>query len=106
MFSHEGKVLKGPALDNLPYYEIFYGENHLFANAGKEVKPDYRYTTPEIERAISKLRERIKNEKMLPTDNIPPILWNGQGAASDVPVDRGTSNLGLGDLYEPDGKTP
>ena len=96
-FTHEGKVINGPALDPLPFYEMFYKDKFLYAESGKHVKSDYRFTTPEIERAINKLRERIKKEGILPTDGIPPVLWNGQGAASDVPVERGTGNLGMGE---------
>ena len=93
VFRHDGMVLRGPAKDPLPFYSISYRDNKLYADGSKIVGADYRFTTPEIERAVKDLRARILKEGIGPQENIPNVLLYGQGTASDVPVDRGTGNI-------------
>lgn len=76
IFSHTGEVLKGPASKSLPYYQIRYADNHLYAYVGTKVAPKTRYTTPEIETAIVKLREMVKEQEVAKDVPIPEILIN------------------------------
>lgn len=78
IFDLAGRVARGPAKNNLPYYSIFYKDNHLYADTAEIVEASDRYTTPEIEQALAKLRERIQQEGARPGAQIPDIL---RGAA-------------------------
>jgi len=63
-FEHNGQVISSPAEHNLPYYEMSYKEGHLYADTGKPVKPDYRFTTDELEQAIKKLNVEIRDQEI------------------------------------------
>lgn len=69
----------GLARRNLPWVKIEYKEGHLFAQPGEIVSSRTRFTTPEIEEAIRKLRERIKQEGVGDEVKIPEVLM-GQGS--------------------------
>lgn len=61
----------------LPWLEMFYREGHLFARvprAGKNIDSSYRFTTVEIEEAISARRERYTDELVGDTVKVPPSL--------------------------------
>lgn len=74
LFAANGRVLKGPASDNLPWYEVYYKDNLLFVNTAKQVTSKARFTTPEIEAAIKKLRAKIKKDGPQEGVKIPKIL--------------------------------
>ncbi|MCC6219633.1 MAG: Rieske (2Fe-2S) protein [Deltaproteobacteria bacterium] len=73
-FKHTGEVIKGPAAHPLPWYEIRYKDNHLYANSGKTVNPNYRFTTDEIEKRLTELREQIGAEGVPEGIEIPEVL--------------------------------
>ena len=77
-YSHKGEVFKGPTSHNLPWYEIFYKKTHLYADSAKVVSPSYRFTTPEIERALEQIGVKIRSKEIKPPSEIPEILL-GQG---------------------------
>jgi hypothetical protein len=66
------------ATRNLPWMEVYYRDGHLYGNPGKIRPKSWRFTTPEIEEAIRKLRKRIKEEGLKDEVKIPPILY-GKG---------------------------
>lgn len=75
MFDTQGRPLPGSiAKHNLPWMKIAYRDGHLFADPGELVPASYRFTTPEIEEAIRKLRERIKQEGVGDEVKIPEVL--------------------------------
>lgn len=74
VYDHNGKVLKGPSKYDLPYFQIRFVEGNLYANSGKIVSPEERFTTPELEEAIARLAERIKREGTRTGMRIPDIL--------------------------------
>jgi nitrite reductase/ring-hydroxylating ferredoxin subunit len=82
-FDHAGKVIKGPARNPLPYFEVRYADGNLYADSSRIVKADYRFTTPELEEAIQRLSERIKKEGTRVGSQIPDILL-GQGDKTEV----------------------
>lgn len=71
---YEGVTARRP----LPWIEVYYREGHLFANPGKVKDKAWRFTTPEIEDAIRKLRKDIKREDLDDEVKIPKIL-KGEG---------------------------
>ena len=78
-FAHTGEVLSAPASRDLPYFEIFYKENHLFADTSKYVKADYRLTTPEIEQALERLGVQIREQGMYEGGMKVPNILLGKG---------------------------
>lgn len=58
VFYFEGQVLKAPAKHSLPFYRMETTNNRIYALAGDEVKRDYRFTTPELEKKVKGLRAR------------------------------------------------
>ena len=74
-FDHEGNLIPGGKAEHpLPWVTMFYKDGSLYANPGKIVPPTYRFSTPEIEEAVRKLRERIKEEGLADEVKIPKIL--------------------------------
>lgn len=63
IFDHRGRVVKGPASEPLPYFEITYESRHLYANSNNRVEPSYRFTTPELEQAVIRLTEETSSEE-------------------------------------------
>lgn len=92
LFSHTGKVLRGPAKEKLPWMELIYKDNRLFANPGKTVKASYRFTTDEIEKAIAKLRDELAESGVDQGVKIPKILL-GQGDEPGSELDQFTDEL-------------
>lgn len=74
LFGANGKVIKGPAADALPWYQVYYRDKLLFVNTAKQVSVKERFTTAEIESAIKKLREKLKKEGPQEGVKIPRIL--------------------------------
>jgi nitrite reductase/ring-hydroxylating ferredoxin subunit len=62
------------ARHDLPWMQISYHDGHLYGDPGKIVSESTHFTTPEIEAAIRKLRERIKEEGVGDEVKIPEIL--------------------------------
>ncbi len=79
LFDLEGKPIPGSiAKHELPWMKMAYRDGHLFANPGDIAPASYRFTTPEIEEAIRKLRERIKQQGVGDEIKIPEVLM-GKG---------------------------
>ncbi len=62
----------------LPWVEVSYREGHLYAHPGKPVDRKWRFTTPEIEEAVRKLRIQIRDEGVEQV-KIPKALMGKRG---------------------------
>ncbi|MBL7663226.1 Rieske 2Fe-2S domain-containing protein [bacterium] len=51
-----GQVTRGPAAENLSFYEINFQEGHLFANSAKTVNQNYRFLSKELDELIKSLK--------------------------------------------------
>ena len=75
LFDHMGNLLRGPARNSLSWYEVSYSDGNLFADSGKPVASSARFTTPQLEAALAKLREKLQeNPTLLQDGTIPKIL--------------------------------
>lgn len=75
VYSHRGKIIHGEAKLSLPWYEVSFTNNALYANSGRTVNAEHRFTTPALSSQLGKLRELIAQEqKKTP---IPKILKGG-----------------------------
>ncbi|HMO17817.1 MAG TPA: Rieske 2Fe-2S domain-containing protein [Oligoflexia bacterium] len=63
----------------LPWIEVSYKEGHLYAHPDREVKSDWRFTTPEIEEAVRKLKVQIRDEGISDNIKIPKSLMGKRG---------------------------
>ena len=83
-FNLQGLPFKGGAATHeLPWMGMSYRDGHLFADPGKIVSAATQFSTPEIEDAIHRLRERIKEEKITDEIKIPEILQGEAGSAGE-----------------------
>jgi len=64
----------GKARRNLPWVELSYRDGHLHSNPGKFKNLNWRFTSPEIEEAIRKLRKNVKEEDLDDEVTIPKLL--------------------------------
>jgi len=90
VYSLDGKVEKGPASHPLPWYQVGYDKNKLTANTGNEVKPSARFTTPEIEAALVKLRKELKEKDIDPNDptvRIPKVLLGSESGLKSTIIE-------------------
>lgn len=85
-FAFDGRVINGPATEPLPWFQVSYRDNHLYADSGQLRPPEARYSTPEIEEAIAKLRQAIAEKGTKPGVEVPDILLN-RGLKKD-PADK------------------
>ena len=67
VFSHLGKVLRGPAKVDLPWAKMFFKNDNFYVDMGTTVDGNYRFTTDEIEKVI-----KDYNFKFRKTDEIDP----------------------------------
>jgi nitrite reductase/ring-hydroxylating ferredoxin subunit len=74
VFDHGGTVLKGPAESPLPFFEVKYLDGNLYADSSKVVGSSYRFISPPLQEAITRLEERIKKEGTRSGSQIPDIL--------------------------------
>lgn len=75
LYDHGGSVLRGKATVGLSWYQISYSEGSLFADSGKPVDPSIRFTTPKLEAALKKLREKLQqNPNLLKDGSVPRII--------------------------------
>jgi nitrite reductase/ring-hydroxylating ferredoxin subunit len=78
-FTLDGIPYEGvTATRTLPWVDVYYREGHLYANPGKIKEKKWRFTTPEIEEAIRKLRKEVKREDLDDEVKIPNLL-QGEG---------------------------
>lgn len=86
-FDFSGRILRGPAKKPLPFYEIFFKDRSLFAEVGKQVQPDFHFTTEAIERAIAEY-QKLKAEQPAVGSSIPELLHGaGDGEKGDMFVE-------------------
>jgi hypothetical protein len=71
MFDLKGNVLRGPTVDNLPWFELRFADGKLYADSSRIVNTTYRLNLSEIN---EQLKEITKNEEI----NIPDILLGDQ----------------------------
>ncbi len=81
-FTHQGDPHRGAASSPLPYYRLSFEDDHLIADSGEEVSRKERFTTPEIEEILRRVRERLSREGIRPGVEIPDALL---GHGSDDP---------------------
>ena len=75
LYRHTGEVLRGPAKQNMVWYEISYSDGNLLADTGKQVDAKTRFTTPQLEAALKKLREKLQeNPNLLQDGSVPRII--------------------------------
>jgi len=67
-----------PAIHALPWFDITHRAGHLIVNPGKKRPASFRFTSPELEASIKKLKRRVKKEGMSDEVQIPEIL-KGKG---------------------------
>jgi nitrite reductase/ring-hydroxylating ferredoxin subunit len=99
-FSHRGLVQKEPARRNLPWYRLRFADNHLYALAGEEVDSSYRFTTPELTKALEKVGERLK-EGVRPGGRIPEILLGTGDGESSGPIYQTEKSVGTLTIESP-----
>ena len=80
-FAYTGEVLATPARRDLPYFEIYFKDNHLYADTSKAVGADYRFTTPDIESALERLGVKIREQGMYEGGSKIPDILLGKGDA-------------------------
>ncbi|MCB0322119.1 MAG: Rieske 2Fe-2S domain-containing protein [Bdellovibrionales bacterium] len=74
-----------PATRPLPWVDLAYREGHIWANPGTVRPPGWRFSTPEIEEAVRKLRLRVREEKLRDEVAIPSGLkGTGDGEAGTM----------------------
>jgi len=73
-YNHAGIKISGKAPLNLPWYAMDIKEKNLVADAGKVVGPEYRFTIPELEDAINKIRQNISERGVKEGIEIPKFL--------------------------------
>ncbi len=80
----------GYATVPLPWIEVSYKEGHLYAYPGKVVPKKQRFTTPEIETAIRKLKLQIRDPSIASEARIPDSVQGKRDPEDDGPmfVDR------------------
>lgn len=91
-FAHDGRVLRGPASRPLPWFGLMYKDNRLFVDTGEKVDASYRFTTPEIEKAIKELRRKLAEDDSARGVKIPQILL-GEGDQSGSELDQFAEEL-------------
>jgi len=67
------------ATHNLPWMEVSYKAGHLYAHPGKEVSKTWRFTTPEIEESVRKLKIQVREEGVSDNIKIPKSLLGERG---------------------------
>ena len=80
-FDLEGNPLVGStATERLPWFDLFYKQGNLWVNTdpARIHKPDWRFTTQEIEDAIREVKERVKVESITDGVKIPKVLLGEQ----------------------------
>ena len=75
LYDHSGHLLRGPSKSSLSWYEVTYRDGNLWANSGKPVEEKTRFTTPQLEAALKKLREKLQeNPNLLQDGTVPKII--------------------------------
>jgi len=86
-FSLDGDPYSGDyATIPLPWIEVGYKEGHLYAYPGKVVSKKKRFTTPEIESAIRKLKLQIRDPSVSSEARIPEAVLGGTGEEDEGPM--------------------
>lgn len=70
----------------LPWMEVSYKSGHLYAHPGKPVKSSWRFTTPEIEESVRKLKIQVRDEGVSDTVEIPKTLMGERGLTREGPM--------------------
>jgi hypothetical protein len=78
IYDHAGRVLRGTATGRLPYFKVSYRDEHLFADSANVVSYTERFTTPELETAFRRVRERALEEHARTGEKIPDALLGGR----------------------------
>lgn len=77
-FDLEGRrVADAKAPYDLPWVDVYYRDGHLYAEPAKLREATFRFTTPEIEEAIRRLRQRVKTEGLEDEVKIAQVLQGG-----------------------------
>ena len=76
IFSHEGKVLRGPARRPLPWGKMFYENDQFFVDISQVVSSKERFTTDEIEQVIQEYNFKFRKPDEIDTTvtKIPDAL--------------------------------
>jgi nitrite reductase/ring-hydroxylating ferredoxin subunit len=69
----------------LPWLEMSYREGHLYAHPGKPVDRKWRFTTPDIEEAVRKLKIQVREEGV-ESVKIPKALMGQRGLDDEEPM--------------------
>ena len=67
-----GRVIAGKPSRSLPWYEMSYNDGRFFADSGKPVRASYRFTTPQLEKILSRLKVEIREQRItdVPVSNV------------------------------------
>lgn len=79
VFRFDGRPTSGPARQPLPFFQMSFRDEHLFADAGTVVPAPTRFMTPELSQALIRLDERLRIEGARPGARIPEALLGKTG---------------------------
>lgn len=76
----------GKASRALPWVTVGYRDGHLYAYPGKVTDSKQRFTTPEIEDAVRKLKVQIRDTSVAAGVKVPDALLGQKGEDSEGPM--------------------
>lgn len=86
-FSLDGVPYSGSdASVSLPWIEVGYKKGHLYAYPGRVVKKETRFTTPEIEAAVRKLKLEVRDPNIASEARIPEALLGQKDLNDNSPM--------------------
>lgn len=86
-FSLDGQPhADGVATVPLPWIEVGYKDGHLYAYPGKVVSKSKRFTTPDIEAAVRKLKLQVRDPSISSEAKIPESLLGARDPEEDGPM--------------------
>jgi hypothetical protein len=86
-FGMDGQAYAGGvATRPLPWVEVNYKHGHLYAYPGKVVDSKKRFTTPEIEAAVRKLKLQIRDPNIASEAKIPDALLGSRAEEDEGPM--------------------
>lgn len=92
-FSHAGLVLSGKADSSLPYFEMIFKDAKLYADSGKIVGANYRFTNSEIESVLTRMNLEIREHRVTDVDVPGILIGKGPKTAGNMFKDSSESDF-------------